>query len=107
MRDVPVDQRFVDIRGSARSADGSVALETDASGQLRSLYLADFAMDDGPDRLAATIADRHRVAMAQVTAEIEKVALSAPSSRSETVDVAADLSSAGGYVPSHLRRGEV
>ncbi|WP_188828787.1 YbaB/EbfC family nucleoid-associated protein [Nocardia camponoti] len=101
------------LRGIARAADGSVSIETDATGEITRLYLADYAMDDGADHLAATIIDRHRVAMnivderaAQVFAAFQhrRVETSTAPSPSAYERDDADSSETFTYVPSHLRR---
>ncbi|WP_024800286.1 YbaB/EbfC family nucleoid-associated protein [Nocardia sp. BMG51109] len=68
-----INERLAGVRGSARSADGSVAIETDVGGRITSLYLADYAMENGPDRLAVLIVDRHRAALAEAEAEASRI----------------------------------
>ncbi|WP_280382371.1 YbaB/EbfC family nucleoid-associated protein [Nocardia wallacei] len=68
-----INERLAGIRGSARSTDGSVAIETDVGGRITSLYLADYAMENGPDRLASLIVDRHRAALAEAESEATRV----------------------------------
>jgi len=59
-----LDRRIAEIRGESTSSDRSVHLECDAIGRLTSLYVADYAMDAGPDHLAATLVEAHRTARA-------------------------------------------
>ncbi|MFD3702541.1 hypothetical protein ACFWUP_05290 [Nocardia sp. NPDC058658] len=40
-----INAELAQFRGRARAVDGSVAIETDVSGRITSLYLADYAMD--------------------------------------------------------------
>lgn len=58
-----INAALADIRGTARCADGSVAIETDVNGRITNIYVADYAMDDGPKRLESLIADTHRKAL--------------------------------------------
>lgn len=60
--DSELDRQIASVRGESTSADRSVAIETDAAGRITRLYVADYAMDDGPARLAATLVDQHRAA---------------------------------------------
>ncbi|MGI5219765.1 hypothetical protein [Nocardia sp. CA-290969] len=55
-----INAKLAEIRGSIRSRDGSVHIETDVAGRITKIWLADYAMDDGPDHLAKVIADTHR-----------------------------------------------
>ncbi|WP_216911970.1 hypothetical protein OG225_25490 [Nocardia sp. NBC_01377] len=62
--DTELDRRIASIRGESSSNDRSVAVETDPAGRITRLYVADYAMDDGPDRLAAILMEQHRIAHA-------------------------------------------
>jgi len=59
-----LDRQIVSVRGESSSADRSVAIETDPGGRITRLYVADYAMDDGPDRLATILTEQHRIAHA-------------------------------------------
>ncbi|WP_406275082.1 YbaB/EbfC family nucleoid-associated protein [Nocardia sp. NBC_00881] len=61
------------VRGHAQSADGTVYVETDARGAITDLRLSSYAREHDPDRLAALIADRHRVAYTNAEAEAERI----------------------------------
>ncbi|WP_157171985.1 hypothetical protein [Nocardia higoensis] len=61
-QDTELDQRIASVRGESSSTDRSVAIETDPGGRITRLYVADYAMDDGPERLAAVLAEQHRIA---------------------------------------------
>ncbi|MEV5837244.1 YbaB/EbfC family nucleoid-associated protein [Nocardia sp. NPDC052112] len=63
-----INERLAAVRGSARSSDGSVSIETDAGGRITDLYIADYAMDNGPQHLANLIIDRHRAALGNAEA---------------------------------------
>ncbi|MFC6011184.1 YbaB/EbfC family nucleoid-associated protein [Nocardia lasii] len=107
-----VGEQLSQLRGSAQSADRSVALETDASGRITSLYLADYAMDNGPHLLASLVVDRHRAAMndveAKAVAVFEAIPRSVGASNSTTSGHAASVpyeeDETFTYIPSHLRR---
>lgn len=62
--DSELDRQIASVRGESSSADRSVAIETDAGGRITRLYVADYAMDDGPERLAAVLIEQHRIAHA-------------------------------------------
>ncbi|MFC8044287.1 YbaB/EbfC family nucleoid-associated protein [Nocardia sp. NPDC057353] len=66
-----LDRRIAAVRGESRSADGTITIETDPAGRITRLYVADYAMDDGPDRLAAVLVEQHRNAH---TAAIDQAA---------------------------------
>ncbi|WP_054811279.1 YbaB/EbfC family nucleoid-associated protein [Nocardia arizonensis] len=108
-----INKRLAELRGSARAVDGSVAIETDPSGRITHLYLADYAMDNGPDALASLITDRHRAAMNAVEAKVVDLfeALPPPEEsvadrRSARESIVEDSGSGEfGYIPSHIRRG--
>ncbi|GGK49934.1 hypothetical protein GCM10011591_21810 [Nocardia camponoti] len=60
------------IRGSAFAADGSLSIETDLTGRITSLWIAEWAMDQhGPGALARLLRERHSAALrdARQTAE--------------------------------------
>ncbi|MFR9751386.1 YbaB/EbfC family nucleoid-associated protein, partial [Nocardia sp. 004] len=61
------------VRGQARSTDGTVYIETDTRGAITDLWLSPYAFENGADRLAALIADRHRVAHQNAEAEAERI----------------------------------
>lgn len=61
-----------EIRGVGRAKDGCVTVEADVTGRITSLYVADFAMDDGPDRLAKAIVICHNAATASAIAQVEQ-----------------------------------
>ncbi|WP_327115396.1 YbaB/EbfC family nucleoid-associated protein [Nocardia sp. NBC_01730] len=61
------------VRGRAQSTDSTVYIETDARGAITDLQLSPYAQEHDPDRLAALITDRHRVAHANAEAEAERV----------------------------------
>ncbi|MFI1461316.1 YbaB/EbfC family nucleoid-associated protein [Nocardia carnea] len=67
-----INAELAEIRGSIRSRDGSVLIETDVAGRITKIWLADYAMDDGPDHLATVIADTHRLALAEAMATAER-----------------------------------
>jgi len=108
-----INQQLAAFRGSARAVDGSVDIETDPSGRITHLYLADYAMENGPDALAGMIIDRHRAAMNEVESKVIELFESLPSPRESGADAPSprigDRGDLGGnddigYVPSHLRR---
>lgn len=68
-----INAELAEIRGSIRSRDGSVQIETDVAGRITRIWLADYAMDDGPDHLATVISDTHRLALAEATATAERI----------------------------------
>lgn len=102
-----LDQRFSEVRGTSTAPDGSVSIEVDVAGEIRGLRLADFAMDDGPDRLAEIITARHRSAMEKVAERVEAALQSNPPIRTSRTPSVTELDSGDEfvYVPSHLRRG--
>ncbi|WP_280456576.1 YbaB/EbfC family nucleoid-associated protein [Nocardia carnea] len=67
-----INAELAEIRGAIRSRDGSVRIETDVAGRITNIWLADYAMDDGPDHLATVIADTHRLALAEAMAAAER-----------------------------------
>ncbi|MBF6302881.1 YbaB/EbfC family nucleoid-associated protein [Nocardia amamiensis] len=106
-----INEQLAAVRGSARSMDGSVSIETDVSGRITDLYLADYAMENGPDRLAALIIDRHRAALDNANAEATRI-FDAPANNpavpdnSSTPDNSAANEPALEWTPSHLRRDD-
>jgi DNA-binding protein YbaB len=100
-----INEQLAAVRGSARSADGSVFVETDVNGRITDLYLADYAMENGPDRLAALITDRHRTALDNANAEARRI-FEAPASDSPKRDDFAASQPALEWTPSHLRRDD-
>ncbi|MBA4854420.1 hypothetical protein [Nocardia farcinica] len=62
-----------------------MAIETDPVGRITRLYVADYAMDDGPERLAAILLEQHRIAhggaVAQAIAVLESQASEVPGQR--------------------------
>ncbi len=106
-----INRQLANLRGSSRAADGTVIIETDPTGRITYLYIADYAMDRGPDQLSRTIADRHRAAMNDVETKVVALfeSLPKPSNSAYTAPAApprAPLDEEAGfsYVPSHLRR---
>lgn len=67
-----INAELAEIRGSVRARDGSVLIETDVAGRITKIWLADYAMDDGPDHLASVISDTHRLALAEAMATAER-----------------------------------
>lgn len=67
-----INAELAEIRGSIRSRDGSVRIETDVAGRITAIWLADYAMDDGPDHLATVSADTHRLALAEAMVAAER-----------------------------------
>lgn len=59
-----LDRRIAAVRGASRSADGTISIETDPAGRITGLHVADYAMDDGPQHLAAVLVEQHRNAHA-------------------------------------------
>ncbi|WP_157103733.1 hypothetical protein [Nocardia harenae] len=55
-----LDRRIAAVRGESKSPDGTIAIETDPAGRITRLHVADYAMDDGPDHLAAVLVEQHR-----------------------------------------------
>ena len=106
-----INEQLAQLRGSARANDGTVTIETDPTGRITYLYIADYAMDGGPDRLATVIADRHRAAMNDVEAKV--VSLYEAESKPDGTHSASARNAQWGvqnstdfeYTPSHLRRG--
>lgn len=106
-----INKQLTDLRGSSRAADGSVIIETDPTGRITYLYIADYAMDKGPDQLARKVVDRHRAAMNDVEAKVVNLfeslpaptefVAAPPAARPTGTNEEAEFS----YVPSHLRRG--
>ncbi|WP_341684572.1 hypothetical protein REK76_13740 [Nocardia farcinica] len=80
-----LDRQIAAVRGEAIAGDRSVAIETDAVGRITRLYVADYAMDDGPERLAAILLEQHRIAhggaVAQAIAVLESQASEVPGQR--------------------------
>ncbi len=64
--------RVLEIHGSNRSQDGCVTIEADVTGRITSLHIADFAMDDGPDRLIETLLACHSRAVASALRQVEE-----------------------------------
>ncbi|MGK8520707.1 YbaB/EbfC family nucleoid-associated protein [Nocardia asteroides] len=100
-----LNEQLAAVRGSARSVDGSVFVETDVNGRITDLYLADYAMDNGPDRLAALIVDRHRTALDNANAEARRI-FDAPVNNPPKRDDSAASEPALQWTPSHLRRDD-
>ncbi|WP_405180610.1 hypothetical protein OG225_05050 [Nocardia sp. NBC_01377] len=103
---------MAELRGSSRAVDGSVIIETDPSGRITYLYLADYAMDNGPDGLANLITDRHRAAMNDVESKVVDLFESLPAPvkpgvgwSSAREEIPQSVGGEFGYTPSHLRRG--
>ncbi|UAK33387.1 YbaB/EbfC family nucleoid-associated protein [Nocardia asteroides] len=95
-----INEQLAAVRGSARSADGSVFVETDVNGRITDLYLADYAMENGPDRLAALITDRHRTALDNANAEARRIfeaPRNTPAREEPTLE----------WIPTHLRRDDI
>ncbi|MGW5574545.1 hypothetical protein ACWEVD_25380 [Nocardia thailandica] len=53
---------FARARGSAEPDDRRISIEVDPNGRIIRLYIADYALEDGADTLAASIAESHRIA---------------------------------------------
>lgn len=103
-----INAELAQYRGRSRSSDGAVAIEVDPSGYITSIYIADYAMDGGPDRLAELIADRHRVAMNDVQQQALRLYESKrPVERDEARAPDSSITDEHAnhkYIPSHLRR---
>ncbi|WP_454198511.1 YbaB/EbfC family nucleoid-associated protein [Nocardia sp. Marseille-Q1738] len=100
-----LNEQLAAVRGAARSVDGSVSIETDVSGRITDLYLADYAMENGPDRLAALIIDRHRAALDNANAEATRI-FDAPADNPAPIDEPVATEPALEWTPSHLRRDD-
>ncbi|WP_040783736.1 YbaB/EbfC family nucleoid-associated protein [Nocardia pneumoniae] len=112
-----INEQLAAVRGSARSMDGSVSIETDVNGRITDLYLADYAMENGPDRLAALIIDRHRAALDNANAEATRI-FDAPADNPSTPNNLTALGDPSApdnftaneltleWTPSHLRRDD-
>ncbi|WP_067465452.1 YbaB/EbfC family nucleoid-associated protein [Nocardia amamiensis] len=100
-----LNEQLAAVRGSARSVDGSVSIETDVNGRITDLYLADYAMENGPDRLAALIIDRQRAAMDNANAEATRI-FDAPVDNRSAPDNPSANEPAMEWTPSHLRRDD-
>ncbi|WP_330233155.1 YbaB/EbfC family nucleoid-associated protein [Nocardia sp. NBC_00508] len=100
-----LNEQLAAVRGSARSVDGSVSIETDVNGRITDLYLADYAMENGPDRLAALIIDRHRAAVDNANTEATRI-FDAPVDIPVSPAAPAANEPALRWTPSHLRRDD-
>ncbi|MGF0319868.1 hypothetical protein [Nocardia fluminea] len=107
-----INKELASFRGSSRAADGSVVIETDPSGRITYLYIADYAMDKGPDQLSRNIADRHRAAMNDVESKVVGLFESLPAptdsptaARTDRTQTFVHDPNEMSYIPSHLRRG--
>ncbi|WP_378733790.1 hypothetical protein [Nocardia brasiliensis] len=61
------------VRGSSRSADGGVFVETDTCGNITALHIEPYVLEAGARRLETLIADRHRIAYTNAQAEAERI----------------------------------